>query len=208
MRADETAIGGLLVPTGRLGLVLFHAPAGLIGEAQVELRFQDPLLRRLLEPEIRLEQILPDAATRRIHVADIELRRGETLLGGLQVILKGLPLIRRLAATQFTGETEVELRRSIALLRSRAIPLERLAEVLLYAQQGVGVGIPERVLGFQVSVFRLGAEFLQFCRSRGGLSKDRAQPDHPKQHEASQPIPRPDWPKDAGKMERLKHALC
>ena len=90
-----TLFGGLEKPLSRFGVILRHALAMVVHNAEVALGNGIALFGSLEKPLSRLGVILRHALAFVVHAAEIDLRNGMTLFGGLKKPLWRLGVVLR-----------------------------------------------------------------------------------------------------------------
>ena len=116
-------------PHVRLQVVLVHAEAFDIADAQVELRNRVPLRRGQLVPLRCLCVVLDHANTLAVHIAQADLRFDMPLLCCQPVPPGGYPIVPANAG----AFDEVDGQVVLSLCRSQPVPLHGLVVVLRYA---------------------------------------------------------------------------
>ncbi|MCI1710839.1 MAG: hypothetical protein LKM39_11440 [Chiayiivirga sp.] len=174
-----------------MGIVLRHAEAVAVHEAEIALRGGIPLVGGFAKPGHGLGRVLRHAATVPEHFAEFVLRRGVPLLGGLSIPLRGKRPVFAQTATHHQMLREVVLGLGLAGLGARFQIFLQVLDV--FVESGVqrserlelGVVVPHEMIEslcetFQSSRFRqqeaiVGCDivFFQPLRRDAGLLREK-----------------------------------
>ncbi len=154
---------GVLVPLGRgeirplvgSDVILWHAPAGTVHEAEGVLRFGVALVGGKAEPTGGFTVVLQNAAPIGIHQPEVEMRSGVTLVSGEAVPAEGFTVVLRSAATIAIHYPEAELRFGVTLVGGKVVPAGGFTVVL---RNAFAVEVHESEAGLRSGVTLLGRE--------------------------------------------------